>query len=459
MTHLFLKLSVCFKTIIPLLLLFSLSTVANAERKVLWVQQEGGKGHDKIRAITVDAAGNSYVTGEFTNEAKIGKTTIVSKGKLDFLLCKYNPQGKLLWFQTAGGTEIDRGYSVAVDKDENVYVTGHFQSPTFQIGNQTLTNNGDYDYFLAKFSSAGKLLWAQSAGGQGYDYGHGVAVTTTGEIYTCGSFGAGDVTFGKTTSKRKKGRSMFVAKYNQNGKMLWSHLWGNQYGHSAHEVAVDSKGDCYVSGYMTGVVLMDGHQVGTNTKVRDIFVVKLTSQGKFLWGQTAGGKSDGLSTGVVVDQKGNVFISGMFKKEAAFGKTVFKSKGGNDAFIARINADGTHAWAQTGGGAKTDYGLAIAIDQAGNSYLTGELSDDVMFAGKHLKNLGGRDIYVAKFSPTGKLHYIQTMGGDKNDLSYAIAVDHNNNCFLSGAFSPYTTFQKHSLKSRGSNDIFLLKLR
>ena len=99
-----------------------------SQRMIEWVQQEGGSKHDKIRGITVDASGNCYVTGEFTDEANFAGRTLKSRGSMDFVLAKYSPDGKLLWLQTAGGTEIDRGYSVAVDTKGNSYVTGHFQS-------------------------------------------------------------------------------------------------------------------------------------------------------------------------------------------------------------------------------------------------------------------------------------------------------------------------------------------
>ena len=85
-------------------------------------------------------------------------------------------------------------------------------------------------------------------------------------------------------------------------------------------------------------------------------------------------------------------------------------------------------------------------------------TDDVKFVGQHLTGLGGRDLYVARFSPDGNLNWLDVMGGSHSDLSYAIAVDHGGNCFLSGAFSPSTQYQSHKLSSRGSNDIFLIKL-
>ncbi|MBC8357164.1 MAG: SBBP repeat-containing protein, partial [Planctomycetes bacterium] len=146
---------------------------SDSRRTIEWVKQEGGSKHDKIRGITVDAVGNCYVTGEFTDEARFGDRAVTSRGSMDFVLAKYSPDGELMWLQTAGGSEIDRGYSVAVDAVGNSYVTGHFQSPEFHIGDRTFTNRGDYDYFVAKFDVDGNFQWAHDGGGKGYDYGHG----------------------------------------------------------------------------------------------------------------------------------------------------------------------------------------------------------------------------------------------------------------------------------------------
>lgn len=427
------------------------------ERVVQWVQQAGGIKHDKIRGIAVDAEGNCYVTGEFTESAEFGDQKVTSKGGMDFVLAKYSPEGKLLWVQTAGGTKIDRGYGVAVDKTGNVFVTGHFQSPTFQIGKKVLRNQGDYDYFIAKYNPEGKLLWAQSEGGTGYDYGHGIAVTPAGDCCVAGSF-AGKVKIGDVNTKDNKGRSLFVAKYDSNGNMLWARLAGNGRGQSGHQIGVDQIGNCYVCGFITGLVELGGQQVGTDSSIRDIFLAKLSPNGDLAWSVNSGGQADGLSTGVAIDRRGNCYLTGMFKNEARFGKTVLKSSGGYDIFVARINADGTPAWACSGGGEKVDYGLGIAVDQTGNCYVTGEFTDDVQLKDRHLTKLGGRDLFIIRFAPTGAIDWLEALGGDKSDLSYAIAVDQKNNCYVSGAFSPETRYQSHALKSHGSNDIFLMKL-
>jgi len=422
------------------------------------VKQEGGSKHDKIRGITVDVEGNCYVTGEFTDEAQFADRTVTSRGSMDIVLAKYSPDGKLLWLQTAGGSEIDRGYSVAVDAAGNAYVTGHFQSPEFRIGDRVFTNRGDYDYLVAKVDADGTFQWAHDGGGEGYDYGHGIAVTPKGDVYVTGSF-SGTVTLGEARSLDAEGKSLFVARYDTDGQLVWSRLAGNDQEQSGHNIAVGPRGDCYVSGYVSGVVELSGHKFGSSTSVKDIFVARLDAEGKLVWARTAGGKSDGLSTGVAVDGHGNCYLTGMFKNKASFGSTTLVSTGEYDVFVSRFDADGTPAWAYSGGGEKIDYGLGVATDLSGNCYVTGKFTDDVRFMGQHMMKLGGRDLYVARFTPKGQMDWLEMIGGAHSDLSYAVAVDSRGNCFLSGAFSPGTQYQSHKLTSRGSNDIFLIKLK
>jgi len=255
------------------------------------------------------------------------------------------------------------------------------------------------------------------------------------------------------------GKSLFVAKYDTDGHLKWSRLAGNDQAQSGHNIAVGPSGDCYVSGYVSGVVQLSGREFGSPTAVKDIFVARLDAEGKLVWVRTAGGESDGLSTGVAVDGQGNCYLTGMFQNKAVIGNTTLVSAGQYDVFVARFDADGKPAWAYSGGGKKIDYGLGVATDSSGNCYVTGEFTDDVRFMGQHLSKLGGRDLYVARFSPRGEMDWLEMMGGPHSDLSYAVAVDARGSCFLSGAFSPGTQYQTHKLTSRGSNDIFLIKLK
>lgn len=428
-----------------------------AEPDVAWTFQAGGKAHDKARAMAVDASGAVYITGEFTDTATFGEHDVVSRGKLDFFLAKLDRKGRLVWLRTEGGAEIDRGYAVAVDRSGNVCVTGHFQSPTITFGSNTLTNAGDYDVFIAKYGPDGQPLWARRAGGAAYDYGHGIAVNESGAVFVSGSIrGGGDYAGSKKTAEGSMGP--FVARFSSKGELNWAREMIGRGSGSAHEIAVDRKGEIYVGGYFTGSGAF-GQAVLSIPKGRAAFALKLDSQGRNIWSYHTDGATDGMVSGIAADGEGNCFLGGMFKGAARFGEQTFENHGDNDLFMAKLDKNGKPVWAHAAGGPGTDYGLGLAVDGNDDAVITGETTGDVELAGTTLKAIGKRDIYVAKFSTSGKLSWVKQTGGTLNGLSYAAACGPDGMTFFAGAFSGELNVEGETLISAGSNDIIVGALR
>lgn len=419
-----------------------------------WSFQAGGKKHDKARALAVGQDGSVYLTGEFSEKAKFGGKELVSSGDLDCFLAKLDRHGKLQWTHPIGGKKIERGYSVAVDTDGNSYLTGHFQSESLNIGSTTLQNRGDYDIFIAKFDASGQPVWATSAGGAAYDFGHGIALDHQGHVYVSGSLRKAGW-FGDTPISETDLAGPFVAKYSTDGKLVWTRLMTGRGGGSAHEIAARD-GHLYVGGYVSGKLSFARHAFGTS-KGTDIFAARLDGDGNLSWKFQAGGRSDGLVSGIVADASGNCYLAGMFKATALFGTQQFTSAGGHDLYLAKLNNAGKPEWAFHAGGPKTDYGLGLAVDPAGNPIITGETTGAVRFGSKLLKPIGNRDIYTAKFQPDGKLKWIMHTGGSLNGLSYTAGSSEHGTVFA-GAFSGKLKIGGKELTSSGSNDILVAQI-
>jgi len=124
----------------------------------------------------LDAADNSYVTGDLGNAAG---------------LCKVNPKGQVLWTKSLGvsGSGSASGYDVTVDRGGNAIIAGSFTG-TLQAGAATLTSAGGCDIFVAAFSPNGDLLWATTAGGPGNDMCRGVTANYDGKVWIAGTYGA-----------------------------------------------------------------------------------------------------------------------------------------------------------------------------------------------------------------------------------------------------------------------------
>src|ERR1017187_277119 len=183
------------------------------------------------------------------------------------------------WARSSGGISDDEGMSIAVDGSGNRYVTGYFHSSTITFGTTTLTNNGTgttEDMFIVKYDPNGNVLWAKSAGGSGFDWGHGIAVDSSGNSYVTGYLGSSPITFGSIILTNP---GMFIAKYNANGNVVWAKSLGDN--DAGNGIAVDDSGNSYVIGSYASSTITFGTTTLTNDSagLGDIFVVKYDSSG------------------------------------------------------------------------------------------------------------------------------------------------------------------------------------
>jgi hypothetical protein len=433
----------------------SFALAAESAPNFSWAVRAGGPKADKTRGLCTDAVGNIYLTGEFSGRADFGEHVVESKGDLDFFVAKYSPDGRCLWISTGGGTKTDRGYSVAVDAQGNVFTTGHFQSSDAMFGNEALREQrGDYDLFVAKHDAQGRLLWVKTGGGAGYDFGHGIDVDRAGNCYVTGSI-VEEITAANGKPARV-GRA-FVAKFAPDGALAWRCFPTGTGATTGQDLAVDAEGNAVICGVVSGSTLY-GELPLANPAGRDAFAAKFDASGRALWVFKADGSTNAMFASVALDGRGGVCLSGMFQGALKLGGKTISSRGAHDVLIAKLSPEGTLRWFHTAGSAQTDYGLGITADAAGNCYVTGELSDGAEFLG-HTIRTGERDLYAAKFADDGALRWLRTGGGPKSDLSYCIALGTRGNIFLSGAFAGTATYGRTpALTSKGANDIMLIQL-
>ena len=181
-----------------LLAIFSLS--ANAQSpNWQWAKSAGGTSDDRGNSISMDAIGNIYVTGNFSDTTiTFGSYTLTNAG---VFVVKYDASGNALWAKDALGSGTGTG--ISLDANGNSFVTGYFFSPTITFGGTTLTNadttGGSADIFVVKYNGAGNVVWAKSAGGIYYDNGIGISVDVNGNAYLTGGFQSNTISFGNTT--------------------------------------------------------------------------------------------------------------------------------------------------------------------------------------------------------------------------------------------------------------------
>jgi hypothetical protein len=222
-------------------------------------------------------------------------------------------------------------------------------------------------------------------------------------------------------------------------------------------IGCDNAGNVYISGKYEMNANFGGSVV-TCAGNHDIYTAKYGPAGDFKWVRTAGGPNGDYSHAMAVDGAGNSYVTGEIESTVSFGSGVsLTSNGDNDIFIAKYNTNGSLVWARKlGGGTKSDKGLGISL--FGSSvYVTGKFVSTGNFAGTTLASAGGADIFVAKYTSDGVFQWVRRAGGTGNDEGYAIANDAVGNLYVTGYFSSTAGFSGQNLTSKGGTDIFIAK--
>jgi hypothetical protein len=415
---------------------------------------------------------------------------------LEFDLGEYDPKEQLIldpsmlvYCGYIGGADSfgEAGYAFAVDDQGNAYVTGitHSNQSTFPVktGPDLTFNGGVLDAFVAKVNAQGtELDYCGYIGGIGDEYGWGIAVDGQGNAYVSGYTDSTESSFPVTVGPDltfNGGEDVFVAKVNAQGTSLdyCGYIGGIGY-EDVGDIAVDGQGRVYVAG-CTGsdeksfpVIL--GPDLTYNSG-GDAFVAKVNAQGSgLIYCGYIGGKENDAALGIVIDNQGNSYVSGQtFSNESSFPVTVgpdLSHNGGNDSFVAKINAQGTGLdYCGYIGGDKGDYSTGIAVDGQGSVYVTGNAtSDESSFpvtVGPDLTHNGGiGDVFVAKVNVQGTgLEYCGYIGGSGAlDKGFDIDVNLFGEAFVTG----YTTSDELSfpvtvgpdLSHNGGQDVFVAKV-
>ncbi len=291
----------------------------------------------------------------------------------------------------------------------------------------------------------GAPRWATGLGGLGADVARAIAIAPgaaidgpadgTAVIAVAGYFD-GEATFGALGARKSNGGTdAFVVGLTADGKPRWVQTFGAGRDDVASGVAIGKDGQVVVVGNFLDKLDIAGVK-GTAANSDDLYAAAFKSDGTPAWLWTAGGiDSDGANC-VAATPDGGWLIGGSFVNEAKFGDTVFTSKGGSDAILARLEPTGKVRWVQQLGGEYNDAMRAVTVDAQGNLYLLAEFVDTATFGGEPLKNTGnaGADLAVVKLDGNGKHLWSHNLGSRLSDVAGTIAVDPTGAVTITGSF-------------------------
>ena len=244
------------------------------------------------------------------------------------------------------------------------------------------------------------------------------------------------------------------------GQALWSKRLGGTGDDFSMAVATDGNGNVVVGGAFSGTADFGTGPLSSNAGSWDGFVVKYTASGTPLWARRFGGPDFDMVLGVAVDGSGNVVVTGYFTGTVDFGTGALTSAGAKDVFVAKYSPTGAPLWAIVHGGPYDDRATAVAVDGSGNVVITGCFGSAANFGGGWLGDLlfGTIDTFVAKYDATGAYVWAKNFPSTSEDCGNAIAVDSASNVVIAGYFFGQINFGGGSLSGAGDHDLYVAKL-
>jgi hypothetical protein len=382
---------------------------------LIWVKKMGSTADDTPNEIILNHQGQLYITGGFhftvdfdPGAGYAGKT---ATQYTDVFIAKYDTSGNYIWAETFGGNGEDMGRSIALDKDENVYVTGQFAGSIF-LGTDVLSSSGPIiyaDIFVCRLDAAGNIKWAKGFGDSAMDIGYQVETDTSGDIYVSGQF---------QTSVDFDPGAGFTSLTSQNNSV-------------------------------------------------DIFIAKYDSLANLIFAKQIPGYGFDMVNDMKISKNGSMLLSGYFEGEADFdpgdGIYTLTSQSSTDGFILQLDAACNFVWV------KQFFNVPmgkLAIDNTESLYVSGGYYETpllILFGETQMEypNLGYTDLYIVKYNASGDLSFIKTINGAMTESSMAMCLDVSNNLLLTGQYIGTVDFDPGSkasfLSSEGIVDAFFLK--
>jgi len=386
----------------------------NTTGEHLWSTYLGGTDTDQAYSIEVDSSENCYITG-LTNSADwvSGGEQITLAGHYDGFVVKLNTSGEHLWSTYLGGTAYDMGYGITVDSTGNCYATGETTSTGWVSGGWDPLFGGWIDAYVVKLNSSGEHLWSTYLGGSYRDYGYGITADSSGNCYVTGETHSSDWVSGGWDITHDPGykdyADGYVVKLNSAGEHQWSTYLGDTYDDYGKGIAVDSSGNCYVTGYGMSTAWVSGGYQTILAGYYDAYIVKLNSAGEHLWSTYMGGKGKEQGYGIAVDSNGNVYATGDTESSDWFnGGFDLSQNGGLDGYVVKLNPFGEHLWSACLGGNNDDTVLGIAVDIFGNAFVTGHTNSSGWISGGWSTSFNGEtDAFVLKIAGVNTIGNLQ----------------------------------------------------
>jgi hypothetical protein len=406
-----------------------------------WANQITASSNLGKTCMDVDASGNVYVAGVFSDSIHIGTTQLTTNLQAIYL-AKYDQSGSFLFARMIAEDSILSLSDINVNSLGKINLTGQFKGNVLFSTNILLQSAGDYDVFIAQ-ADDNDVLWATSSGTIGYDYGSAVSSDSNGNTFISGEYHISPYQF--SSSK------IFIAKYDALGNSLWQKV-SNRFISTdlVEDLQTDSSGSSLITGQLFDTLSFDSVSILAAGNIEaNVFVVKFDSNGNISWMQKAGAPSgycSGMSVAFSTD--GGNYLSGFFHGTISLGTLSLTGNFGvaNQAFFAKLDPSGNFLHVN-----KTDgpaQGRKI-IASGTNIMSCGYFTDSIHAGNLVLKNNASHAIFILELDSVCNIISGEQIGG-RHNVDLGSFVLHNSDKVISGQFIDTVLLGANVLSNAGN---------
>ncbi|TXI88284.1 MAG: T9SS type A sorting domain-containing protein [Crocinitomicaceae bacterium] len=332
---------------------------------------------------------------------------------------------------------------IATSSNGTSYIIGDFEN-YIDLGVEILFSSG-HSSFIAKLNSDGYYVWAKQIVSPNYCHVESISINSTSEIYITGSY-SGVASFDNITlSSSQNITNSFIAKLDSSGNFIWASSIVSNNSSSisiCSDISIDANGNSYIAGSFTGSVNFGSTPNVTSTQGGySLFLAKIDNLGNFTWRKNLGGTGNEFETvvnGIAVDQNGNSYITGGYKGTLSLGANTISSNTLQNLYIIKHNSQGDYVWHKTltSSSPNTHTGIGIGLDGEGNCYFSGRSSSDFITIDNTTIQKSNSSFY-SFIGKTNTNGNLIWLKKASNCYVENIVVDSDNNCSVIGRHASY----------------------
>ena len=387
-------------------------------------------------------------------------------------------QYNIEWVNSAqAAIGFSHGAENALDSEGNIYTVGYFNGivdfDPSEDGVYGLNANTSYtaEVFIQKLSPNGDFLWVKYISGISDETPLDIAIDSNDNVYV-GCILNGPIIFNPVSENiviTEWTYEKHLVKLNSSGGFVWAKNYPTNF--SLNDIVIDSDDNILLCGSFFGSEYFapgDDESLVSSNGSNDIFLLKLDSDGNFLWVKTIGGSASDLTEFITTDSYGNIYIAGRFKDTVDFdfsdtSENFLVSSGGYDIFLQKLDNDGNFIWVEQFGALSDDFINAFTVDNEGeNIFVSASLEDVDLSSGEIISSPSGfGDDYVLQLDDNGDLQWSYQISG-VNVNPKSMTTDTDSNVYITGEFGENVILDNESGEqlNSGSNNrtLFILEL-